>query len=79
MDTLLGLTLIGVAVVVARHIATVSRDPVHPLTVFTLTWIGIFGVGHLRLSETYDEAYYAEPFGVREVIALVLSLGVAGR
>lgn len=62
MDTLIGSFLILVAGLTAWRIAAVTKDPIHPMAVFTFFWLGMFGFGHFRISETYDEPYYAYPF-----------------
>lgn len=80
MDTLIGAALIFGALVAAWRIASAARDPIHPLAVFSAAWIGVYGFAHLRLSETYDEPYYADPFGLQTyvVVFLVLASFVGG-
>ena len=73
MDTFLGTTLIVGALAAAWRIAAATRDPIHPLAVFTAAWIGVFGFAHLRLSTTYDEPYYADPFGLQAYIVVFVA------
>lgn len=74
MESFVGAALIFGALAAAARIAAAARDPIHPLAVFTVSWIGVFGFAHLRLSETYDEPYYADPFGLQTYVVVFLAL-----
>ncbi len=41
-----------------------TGDALHPLGVFAGSWLFIFGFAHFNVARSYDEPYYAEPFGV---------------
>ena len=41
-----------------------TDDALHPLAIFSVFWLVIFGFAHVNVARTYDEPYYAEPFGV---------------
>jgi len=38
-------------------------DVFHPLALFMVAWVGVFAFAHLDIPRTYDEPYYALPFG----------------
>ena len=74
MDTFVGAALICGALAAAARIAAAARDPIHPLAVFMVSWIGVFGFAHLQLSETYDEPYYANPFELQTYVVVFVAL-----
>lgn len=74
MDVFIGATLIAGALAAAWRIASATRDPIHPLAVFAAAWIGVFGFAHFRLSKTYDEPYYADPFELQTYVVVFLAL-----
>lgn len=73
MDAVLGGAFVALAVACAWRIAAGTRDPAHPLAVFTLVWLGFFGLSHFRFSERYDEPYYGEPFGAWTYVVVVVA------
>ena len=73
MDTLIGFFLLVAAAAVAWRIVVATKDPIHPMAVFTFFWIGMFGFGHFRISETYDEPYYADPFELKTYLVVFLA------
>ena len=70
---LLLLALAGYGVLVRR-----TGDPLHPLGLFLLVWIGFFAFAHLNVPKTYDEPYYALPFRVRTYFAVLAATAAFG-
>lgn len=73
MDALLGGGFAALAVACAWRIGAGARDPVHPLAVFTLVWLGFFGLSHFRFSERYDEPYYGQSFDAWTYLVVVVA------
>lgn len=64
MDALSGLLLITLAIGGYLAIFRRTDDALHPLAIFVLLWFGIFGFAHFNVPRTFDEPYYADPFGI---------------
>lgn len=64
LDAILGsiFALLGAGAYVLLYRRT--DDALHPLGVFAGFWLLIFGFAHVNVARTYDEPYYADPFGV---------------
>ncbi len=76
MDEFLALWLLALALAGYGVLARRTRDAFHPLALFLLGWLGVFAFAHLDVPTTYDEPYYALPFGVHTYFA-VLTAGMA--
>lgn len=76
MDTLFGLSFALLGLWAYLALSRRTDDALHPLAVFLAGWLGVFGFAHFRLSETYDEFYYAAPFGAL-TYAVVLGAAAA--
>lgn len=63
MDALFGTVLIALGALIYRYFFRRTDDALHPLGVFSALWLGIFGFAHFSVPRTFDEPYYAEPFG----------------
>lgn len=51
-----------------------TGDALHPIGLLLLFWLSTFGFSHWNVAASYDEPYYADPFGVRAYLAVVGSL-----
>jgi len=72
VDTLIALWLGVLAFAGYSVIARRTGDVFHPLAVFVGGWWGVFAFAHLGVPRTYDEPYYALPFGVPTYVAVTL-------
>ncbi len=74
MDAIFGsiFAALGVGAYVLLYRRT--DDALHPLAIFTVFWLVIFGFAHVNVSRTYDEPYYAEPFGVLTYVVVLAAL-----
>ncbi len=71
MDELLALWLLALALAGYGVLARRTRDAFHPLALFLLGWLGVFAFAHFDVPTTYDEPYYALPFGVPTYFAVL--------
>ena len=76
VDGLLALWLLALALAGYGVLARRTGDLLHPLALFVLGWLGVFAFAHLDVPRTYDEPYYALPFGLKTYLA-VFGGGVA--
>ncbi len=63
LDELIALWLTVLAGCAYVGLVRRTRDVFHPLALFLAGWIGVFAFAHLDVPRTYDEPYYALPFG----------------
>ena len=76
MDELLAVWLFALAIGLYAGLVRRTQDLLHPLALFVVGWIGVFAFAHLDVPRTYDEPYYALPFGTITYLA-VLAGGVS--
>ncbi|GMV05458.1 MAG: hypothetical protein AMXMBFR53_17360 [Gemmatimonadota bacterium] len=74
MDALFGTVFIALGALAYRYLVRRTDDALHPLGVFVVLWLGIFGFAHFGVPRTYDEPYYAEPFNTLTYLVVVGSL-----
>lgn len=72
LDELIAVWLALVAGFVYLGLVRRTRDVFHPLALFLAGWIGVFAFAHLSVSATYDEPYYALPFGFLTYLAVIV-------
>ena len=63
MDALLATVIIALGLGFYGYFFRRTDDALHPLGIFTLFWLVVFGFAHFNVPRTFDEPYYAEPFG----------------
>lgn len=79
MDAIFGLVFAALGVGLYTLLYRRTDDALHPLAVFTVFWLVIFGFAHVDVARSYDEPYYADPFGVvtyAVVLAALLSFAL---
>ena len=74
VEALLGTLIIALAVAAYGLIFRRTDDALHPLGVFVLFWLGVFGFAHFSVPRTYDEPYYADPFAAPTYLVVVGAL-----
>jgi len=78
LDALFGTVCIAFGALIYRYLVRRTDDALHPLGVFALLWLGIFGFAHFGVPRTYDEPYYAEPFTAVTYLVVLGSLVTFG-
>ncbi|MEQ8330600.1 MAG: O-antigen polymerase [Longimicrobiales bacterium] len=64
MDAILGTVFAVLGISAYALLYRRTDDALHPLAIFAGFWLLIFGFAHLDVARSYDEPYYADPFGV---------------
>ncbi|MEZ4415102.1 MAG: O-antigen polymerase [Gemmatimonadota bacterium] len=64
MDALVGLWVFALGLAGYLIFARRSGDVLHPLAVFWGSWLLVFAFAHFNVPRSFDEPYYAEPFGL---------------
>ncbi len=74
MDALLGAFVIALGGLTYWLLYQRTRDALHPLALFAGIWLAVFGFAHFNVARSYDEPYYAEPFGLLTYLVVFAAL-----